>query len=284
MPEENTTATVLSPETTEYLRSLSQCAYDVKIIIDIHQAEKHLFLKILEHHYHLERRKLIKLLNNPIGITQFAFEQSFLTEYLIAGNNQTLEEKGETDLAIRNLSKLLSAINREREKGVNFKVSQGVEDGPLKNYLLNLTEDGGDKIYPESLIMGKDRLSGLKKSGKKFEPIKGKEIKILEILKDEENPKYLTVFVNHHYQNPVMILNKKYGKKLYELAQAQTIDLCTGFLDYLNTNDRNRLYTTGGYNVTKLAKQESDLIIPEADIKIALITQKKVTQIKNQTA
>lgn len=284
MPEENTTETILSPETTEYLRSLSQCAYDVKIIIDIHQAEKHHFLKTLEHHYHLERRKLIKLLNNPIGVTHFVFEQSFLTEYLIAGNNQTPEEKGETDLAIRNLSKLLSAVNREREKGVNFKVSQGVEDGALKNYLLYLTEDGGEKIYPKSLIMGRERLSDLKKSGKKFEPIKGKEIKILEILKDEENPKYLTVFVNNHYQNPVMILNKKYGKKLYELAQTQAIDLYTGFLDYLNTNDRNRLYTTGGYNVTKLAKQESDLIIPEADIKISLITQKKVTQIKNQTA
>lgn len=280
-----TTVTAVDATTKEYLRSLAQSVYDIRVIIDIHSAEKPAYWKDLEHYYDLEKERLLVLLNSSAGIEPFIFESNVLKDDMLKGNCKTKEEIDNAQLASRKLAILLSKITSvRRSNDPRFNLTQGVEDGRLKNYLLGLIDDG-EKDYSRSLIEGRKVIKATQnRDTSRFAPIEGREIKVLEILEKEGEPKYITVYINYHYLNPIYILNKKYGKALYKLAQDKFTDLDTGFLDYWNTNNRNKVYKMGGYNITKIAKQESDQIIQEDGTKIKLISQSNVTRILNSTA
>ena len=105
---------------------------------------------------------------------------------------------------------------------------------------------------------------------------KGDSIKIIEIL---EGRGRIKLHINEDYHLEPNFARGRYWGKMYELAETGSTDWDKAFFDYFNSNKNNPLYARHGLSVTKILKQEGDAIVPE--IKIGLITQKKVTQRRN---
>lgn len=285
MPDNPTSASRIK----EYLGLLAQCAYNTKIIIDIHSTKKPGYFKTLEHFYDMERKELFKLLNNsPEGIDTITFENSVIRADLLNGNGDTEEEIKNSQLASKNIASLLKKITAGRiANDPKFKLTQGVEDGLLKRHLLYLI-DYCDKYFQRGLIeeyeihpaQGKDR------SRMRYAPINRPDIIILEIEKIEEGarPKNLKIYINRHYRDPLFIKNGIYGKKLYELAEKQKTKLVKGFLEHYTEHDNNKLFSSGRWKKTKLLQQKNYFIIPEDDIQIRLVDPIWVTGIIRKQA
>ena len=63
---------------------------------------------------------------------------------------------------------------------------------------------------------------------------------------------------------------------LNKLAKEKEVHYEKGFFDYFNSNENNPLYKKEGFEITQILQKDSDYIT--SNIKISLITQKKVTQ------
>ncbi len=105
---------------------------------------------------------------------------------------------------------------------------------------------------------------------------KESDIKQLEFLEDKNETKGITVYVNKEYGNPLKFNRGLYWKKIYELAKEAEVHYDKGFFDYFNSNQNNPLYGKGGFKLTQVLQKNGDYVVP--NIKINLITQKKITQ------
>jgi hypothetical protein len=91
----------------------------------------------------------------------------------------------------------------------------------------------------------------------------------------------LKVYINQNHNIELDFGRKKLWGKMYELAENGRVDFNRDFLAYFNFNLKNPLYGNK-YNFEKtiILKQEDSSIVP--NIKIGLITQKKITQQRNK--
>lgn len=142
-----------------------------------------------------------------------------------------------------NKSKLLD----ERQRLVNFDQPQ-----PTKRTLTRLSENKGP-------------------------------VKKLELVKPKSGNKFAIV-INEDYLNPI------YGDRaisswdlLFRIAEKDIVDAENhkNAIDYLNFNEKCRLYIKTGYEVTKILKVEGGYISPAIDIKI--ITEKAFQQRANKS-
>lgn len=142
----------------EYLRKLSQCAYNIKTIISIHSTEILAYDKELEHLYILEKVRLPGLLNNPIGVSVFPFDRVVLMDNLLAGDCDNPDEIGKIQFAKKHLTILLSKIEVERRNIFTaYKAKTGLEAGEIRDYIINLIESGRKK-YAKILLGNTDNL------------------------------------------------------------------------------------------------------------------------------
>jgi hypothetical protein len=108
---------------------------------------------------------------------------------------------------------------------------------------------------------------------------KGGVINQIEFLKKDTGR--LKVYINQNHNIELDFGRKKLWGKMYELAENGRVDFNRDFLAYFNFNLKNPLYGNK-YNFEKtiILKQEDSSIVP--NIKIGLITQKKITQQRNK--
>jgi len=165
-----------------------------------------------------------------------------------------------------------------QKNAIDFRLTYNFIDHPERPdgfimlgriYAKNL-EDIEEKI--QELI---DKLNS-KNTVRKIQLKKGQSITQLDLLEDLNEIKRVTVYVNVEYRNPRSYARKGSWGKMYELAKEQRTSFEKSFFDYFNSNSNNPLYAKKEFKVTKILKQEDKIIIP--NIKISLITQKKVTQ------
>ena len=149
------------------------------------------------------------------------------------------------------------------------------------NELGKLIDDSRNK-YLDFLVTSRGEVALLDDSQKDFSgkkkrlAIKGKVIKIIEILEDKTKLKKITVFINEKYDEGIDFNRRRYWGLLYELAERGQIENNKGFFDYFNSQPLNPLYSTYGYKKTQILKKDGDYIV--ANIKLKIITQKKASQ------
>jgi hypothetical protein len=154
MPQANTITEI---ETAEYLRRLSQSAYNIKLIIDIHRAPLHYFDKKLDQFYTDatiaggEKEKLINLLNRPIGVRKFPFRENVLVRNLVTNECESKRDIRYLNIAKEELLSLLVKIQDERKKSSTYEATTGPEEGPLKNYIVSIINEK-KKDYSLSLL------------------------------------------------------------------------------------------------------------------------------------
>jgi hypothetical protein len=95
----------------------------------------------------MEKEKLLRILTNPVGVAVFPFEQVVLRDDLIENDYDTPEVIENIRLAKEEIMSLLIKVQREREKSTTYQATTGLEDGPLKSYLVRLVRNG-KKDYP----------------------------------------------------------------------------------------------------------------------------------------
>ena len=144
-------------EIAEYLRRLSQSAYNIKLIIDIHRAQLHYFDKKLDQFYTDatiaggEKEKLINLLNRPIGVRKFPFRENVLVRNLVANECESKSDIRHLNIAKEELLSLLVKIQDERKKSSAYEATTGPEGGPLKDYIVSIINEK-KKDYSLSLL------------------------------------------------------------------------------------------------------------------------------------
>ncbi|MCX6715618.1 MAG: hypothetical protein NT077_01215 [Candidatus Taylorbacteria bacterium] len=277
-----------TPAKTEYLREMSQCAYNIKTIIAIHSTETLGYNKELEHFYILEREKMPKLLSNPIEISAFLFNQAVLREDLLANDYDTSEEIGNIKLAKKEITLLLSKIQRERENIPGYEAKTGLNDCPLKNYIVSLIDDG-KKEFPKSLLGVIERTTESLTSEEsdtkgRHEEIRGGFIEKIEILKNYNDQGRVKIYVNGIYDNLMDFTRGKSWDLMYQMARDMGVPYdkdSRKFYNYFNFNKFNPLYSKyGGFKITKLLKIVDGYIMPDKEI--IMTTQNKITRRLNQ--
>jgi hypothetical protein len=103
-----------------------------------------------------------------------------------------------------------------------------------------------------------------------------KIIEKIEILKSTNKLGRIKAYINEDYSHELDFSREKAWGLMYELAENKQVSFNKGFYDYFNSNKENPLYKRWGFSVTKILKQESNVIVP--NIKISLIIKKTVTQ------
>lgn len=137
-------------DAAKYLQQLSQCAYNIKTIIDIHSKKTLGYDKELGRFYRLDKEKLQNILTASAGA--FEFDQMALADDLISNDYDTPEITEKIGLAKRGIMSLLDKVQMEREKVVpRYRAKTGLENGDLKDYILSLI-DSGQKEYPKKLL------------------------------------------------------------------------------------------------------------------------------------
>ena len=205
--------------------------------------------------------------------------QELQKERLLTGNKIKFSLRASTDNSIPNTDTQLKLLNKlagwsDSPTAFGACISLGLVT-EWEYYLIEIIPHNFDtkyKIYEsENIKMEEGQIKD-----KKINLKKGQEITQLELLKDEGEIKKITVYINVEYNSPKFYNRRKNWGKMYELAKEKQVSYNKGFFDYFNSNLSNPLYAKEGFKVTKILKQESNLIIP--NIKINLITQKKVSQ------
>lgn len=149
---------------SEYLRRLSQCSYNLIVILDIHLKSEHYFDKRLDQFYTDstkeggEKEKLFQLLDYPVGIKKFSFKRKILDKYLISNSCDTEKEIRKIKNAKQELNLLLREIQEERKKENDFIATTGLEDGDLKDFIINIVDEK-KKDYNLALLGIKEETS-----------------------------------------------------------------------------------------------------------------------------
>lgn len=142
---------------SEYLRQLSQSAYNLIIILDLHLAKEHYFDKRLDQFYTDntknggEREKFFTLLDNPVKTKTFNFKKKVLDRYLISNSCDDEKEIKKIKKAKLELISLIKYVQEERKKDDHYVATTGLNDGELKDYIISIIKNK-KKEYNLSLL------------------------------------------------------------------------------------------------------------------------------------
>lgn len=149
-------------EIKEYLKGLSQHIYNLRKIIDAHLTEPIEEDKDLNFFYLNEKDNLDNLLKSPVGNTIVSLKKIKLSTDLMFNRGKTKSAQKQLDDAEDFLRAALGKVQSVRHKYYNSSIPvQGLEDGLLKDYLVNFLDKKRRDRDPQdrNLVRRKNKVS-----------------------------------------------------------------------------------------------------------------------------